>query len=114
MIDHTELKDASPWVPMDKPIDIKHLGKLTEELSELISAISRCLIQGLNAIHPETGKPNHIWLREEIADVYANLSLVEDHFNLPMMYERVERKMEHLRRWHQMLDRQPDEKPNDL
>lgn len=97
--------DPNPWVPMKEPIDVKHLGKLAEELGELQAAISRCLIQGINEKEPVTGKPNRQWLMEEMADVYANLELCFIHFNLPRtpVLERIHRKTEMLRKWHQML-----------
>lgn len=34
----------APWTPMAKPIDIKFIGKLIEELNKAGSAASRCLI----------------------------------------------------------------------
>jgi len=53
---------VNPWHPMSDPVDIKHLGKLLEELAEGVnalnevasamnkaaSAVARCLIQGIN------------------------------------------------------------------
>jgi hypothetical protein len=48
----------NPWHPMSKPIDLKHLGKLIEELSEANSAAARCLIQGIDQVEPITHKPN--------------------------------------------------------
>ena len=72
----------NPWVPMTRPIDLKHLGKLAEELGELQSAVARCLIQGIDEVEPVTGKVNREWLREEIADVQAGILLAIEHFNL--------------------------------
>lgn len=92
--------DKNPWHPMTDPVGIKHIGKLQEELGELNSALARCLIQGIDEAEPVTGKPNKQWLREEIADVYASLSLLEEHFNISCDYERIEQKQERLRRWH--------------
>lgn len=98
----------NPWRPMTAPIDLKHLGKLGEEVNELGSAISRCIIQGIDEAEPVTGKVNRIWLEEEIADVYANLVLVIDHFNLDTarIRTRMVRKQEHLKGWHSMLEGQ--------
>lgn len=95
----------NPWHPMQRPIDLKHLGKLGEEVNELGSAISRCIIQGIDECEPVTGKPNRQWLREEIADVLANIQLVCEHFELDQLAvgERVRRKKQHLRGWHSML-----------
>lgn len=53
----------NPWKPMTNPIDLKHTGKTMEETSELISAVSRCQIQGLLESHPVTGKVNREWLK---------------------------------------------------
>ncbi|WP_316234631.1 hypothetical protein [Bradyrhizobium sp. SZCCHNR1020] len=91
---------------MRRPIDLKHLGKLAEELNECGSAVARCLIQGIHEREPVTGKLNRDWLEEEIADVLANIRLVQDHFNLDVhrIAERRQNKMAHLRAWHAMLD----------
>lgn len=92
-----------PWHPMDKPVDIKHLGKLIEELGELQAATARCLIQGMYEVEPKTGKPNFEWIQEEIADVQANLDLCVQHFNLNYDYivQRRENKKTLLRTWHE-------------
>ncbi len=90
---------------MSAPIDLKHLGKLGEELGEAQSAVCRCIIQGIDEREPVTGKVNRVWLEDEIADVLANIELVTEHFQLDTarMAGRMERKMEHLRGWHSML-----------
>lgn len=96
----------NPWNPMTRPIDLKHLGKLNEELNEAGAAVSRCIIQGIDEAEPISGKVNREWLEDELADVLANIDLVMTHFNLdvPRMFLRSERKKEHLRGWHSMLD----------
>lgn len=96
----------SPWVPMSKAIDLKHLGKLQEELGEATAVVSRCLIQGINAFVPHTAKPNREWLQEELADVLANIGLVVEHFNLDIdaMDIRMKAKKTRLRVWHEMLN----------
>lgn len=50
MADMTEAQSppVNPWVPMSRPIDLKHLNKLNEELAEALSASSRCLMQGID------------------------------------------------------------------
>ena len=105
MADAHKIGDINPWVPMTRPIDLKHLGKLGEEASELGSAISRCLIQGIDEKEPTTGKLNRDWLRDEIADVLANIGLVIAHFDLDLeaIDKRVMRKADGLRQWHRML-----------
>lgn len=94
----------NPWHPMTEPVDLKHLGKLGEEAGELASAVSRCIIQGIDEAEPVTGKVNKEWLEEEMADVLANMSLVEEHFQLnrERILQRADKKKEHLRKWHVM------------
>jgi NTP pyrophosphatase (non-canonical NTP hydrolase) len=96
----------NPWRPMSRPIDLKHLGKLAEELSEAGAAVSRCIIQGIDESEPVTHKPNREWLEDELADVLANIELVMRHFSLDYarMVTRKDRKIEHLRGWHSMLN----------
>lgn len=95
----------NPWLPMARPIDLKHLGKLMEELGEAQSAVARCIIQGIEESEPITHKPNRQWLEEELADVLANVALVMQHFGLDWarMENRATRKITHLRGWHSML-----------
>lgn len=91
-----------PWHPITDPVDLKHLGKLSEELSECLSAVSRCIIQGIHECEPVTHKPNRLWLEEEIADVFANLTLVMEHFKLDKEFivERADEKHAKLKEWH--------------
>ena len=96
----------NPWRPMARPIDLKHIGKLQEELGEAGAACARCVIQGIEESEPVTGKPNREWLEDELADVFANIDLVVAHFGLDAerMLARADRKKEHLRQWHSMLN----------
>lgn len=71
-----------PWTPISDVEKIKVLGKALEETGELISAMARCLIQGVDGKEPVTGKMNKHWLEEEVADVEAMLSHVRDRLNL--------------------------------
>lgn len=105
MSDADDLRDANPWQPMTSPIDLKHLGKLAEELGECSSAVSRCIIQGIDEREPITGKLNREWLEDEIADVMGNIGLVCEHFKLDgiRMSLRSQKKKAHLRQWHGML-----------
>ena len=100
-----DLPFPNPWNPITKPIDLKHLGKLLEELGEATSAASRCLIQGIYEREPVTGKVNKEWLEDELADVMANVELVMDHFDLDKwrMLARLQKKKKHLAEWHGML-----------
>jgi hypothetical protein len=90
---------------MTEPIDIKHIGKLGEEICESGAAIFRCIIQGIDEREPETGKLNREWLEDELADVTANMELVAVHFGLDIerMNARSEKKKLRLYRWHQDL-----------
>lgn len=93
-----------PWHPMSKPVDLKHLGKLGEELGECSAATARCIIQGIGASEPVTGKGNREWLEDEIADVIGNAKLVIEHFglNLARIRRRAKTKAKRLRTWHRM------------
>ena len=95
----------SPWVPMKSAIDLKHLGKLAEELGELQAAVARCIIQGVDEREPVTGKRNREWLEDEIADVIAGVELTVKHFKLDNLRigSRALAKEERLREWHKML-----------
>lgn len=82
MANADDLRDASPWHPMSDAVDLKHLGKLAEELSEAGAAVARCIIQGIDEAEPVTGKINRQWLQDELADVQANIGLVIERFKL--------------------------------
>lgn len=104
MANADELRDANPWHPISNAVDLKHLGKLGEELNEAGSAVSRCIIQGVDEKEPVTGKINREWLEDELADVLANISLVCARFQLDTvrMEKRAQRKKLHLRQWHNL------------
>lgn len=104
MTDATDPK-MNPWRPLTRPIDLKHLGKLAEEMAEAGAAVARCIIQGVDEKEPVTGKPNRQWLEEELADVLANIELVARHFELSRgaIDSRARRKVLQLRTWHAML-----------
>lgn len=68
---------VSTWIPTNDPILLSALGKLCEEAGELVSIISRIIIQGgLDECDPETGKSNREALQEELADVQGLSNLV--------------------------------------
>lgn len=102
MVDASKMKDASPWHPMSDPVDIKHVGKLIEELGEAVSALARALIQGIDEVEPETLKPNRAWIQDEFADILAGMALAEDRFNLIIDQDRIDRKVAHLTQWHNL------------
>ncbi len=105
IVDADDRRDASPWVPISSPRELKLLGKLVEEVNELGSAIARCIIQGVDEAEPVTGKINRAWLEDELADVLAGICLVVEHYKLDegRMKVRTARKIEHLSQWHGML-----------
>lgn len=96
--------NPNPWHPMTDSVDLKHLGKLVEELGECQSAAARCIIQGIDEKEPSTGVSNRDWLTNEVADVMANLDLVISHFGLDRQFliSRINKKTSHLKRWHEM------------
>jgi hypothetical protein len=105
------LRDANPWHPITDTIDLKHLGKLGEELNELAAAaskcgaaVSRCIIQGVDEAEPVTGRVNREWLEDEIADVRANSELCIKRFGLDeaRIAARSEKKKGHLKQWHDL------------
>jgi hypothetical protein len=97
-------EQMNPWHPIDNKVDLKHLGKLSEELGECNAAVARCIIQGVESREPMTGKFNKTWLEEEIADVEANIQLVKERFNLDRTFiaDRAETKVMRLKSWHRM------------
>ena len=101
---HTAVQSdlVSPWVPTSNPVDLKHLGKLGEELGEASAAVSRCVIQGIDEREPVTGKLNREWLEDELADVKATMDLAVERFGLDRdrMTARADRKRAALRVWH--------------
>jgi NTP pyrophosphatase (non-canonical NTP hydrolase) len=98
------MADLNPWHPITDAVDLKHLGKLGEELGECSAAVSRVIIQGLDEKEPVTGKPNREWLEDEIADVMAGFKLVIERFELDRtrINLRAARKEGQLRDWHGM------------
>jgi hypothetical protein len=104
MDDHLR-QSVSPWVAEPDPILRAALGKLCEEAGELIAAASRCLIQGLDGVEPETQRPNLRWLENEVADVTAALTVVRERivFDHTRIEERTRLKADHFRRWHAQL-----------
>ena len=106
MADADNLRAANPWHPMTRPIDLKHLGKLGEELNECGAAVARSIIQGIDEAEPDTGKINRRWLEDELADVDANRELVIEHFGLDRarMADRAAKKRAYLKKWHSQLE----------
>lgn len=95
----------SNWQPITNKHDLAVLGKLSEEAGELVAAISRCIIQGLNECEPTTGKVNSQWLAEEIADVKALIVLAEERLLLDRtaILQRQRRKELYKEPWFESL-----------
>jgi NTP pyrophosphatase (non-canonical NTP hydrolase) len=95
---------ASPWQPIDSKLELKILGKLGEEVSELATVVCRCIIQGVDEVQPVTGKSNRLWLEEEIADVLANISIAMARYHLDgdFITKRADAKIDYLTSWHEM------------
>lgn len=93
--------EPNPWKPMTHAMAVACLGKLIEELGEAQSAAARCLIQGVDEVHPVTGKSNREWLEDEFADVAATVQLAENLFGLdfPRIFHRTIAKRKFLEAW---------------
>lgn len=63
------------WTPTTNLLMLRRMGKLVEELGELGSVAARCIIQGIDAIDPGSGKVNRLRLENELADVIAQCSV---------------------------------------
>jgi hypothetical protein len=79
------------------------LGKFLEESGEGLSAAARASIQGLDGVVPGKDKTNFMWLRDEMADMFAVMALLgneifTDH-DLEMMQRRVDMKKKFLEKW---------------
>lgn len=110
MDDHLK-QSVSPWRREPDPVLHAALGKLSEESGELTAAASRCLIQGVNEVEPETGRPNLLWLGNEIADVLAAIEVLAERLpTLVISDERRRAKAAHFRRWHAQIAPKP--RPN--
>lgn len=107
----------NPWVPIKDPKVQRRFGKTLEELGELTSAVSRCLIQGIDECEPVTGKPNRQWLLEELADVEVQtlrilrmLQMSPQENNL--YEERLRRKNHQMEEWENFFKDEPCETPH--
>lgn len=87
---------------------LRRLGKTLEELGELQAVVARCIIQGVGEVDPSSGKINRLRLQEEIADVYAQLELLIDSFQLDMgfIYERVNDKEDQMHTWDALVQQE--------
>jgi hypothetical protein len=95
----------SKWVPITDLQTLAALGKLQEELGELVSIIGRCIIQGIDERDPETGTYNRVNLKNEIADTMGLSVLVMEHLHLDKneIDIRASKKLKMKREWLEML-----------
>lgn len=98
------------WRPISNPFHIRRLGKLAEELAELQKVVSRCLIQGLDGVDPDTGEVNLKALWKEAADVQAQIDVSAATFRLPVldMAARAWVKRARMDEWEALLAAEPD------
>lgn len=68
--------DINPWHPEADPVRLAALGKLAEELTEAASRVSRCIIQGIDELDPESGRSNRDELGREMADIRAAFNVL--------------------------------------
>jgi len=110
MDDHTK-QAVSPWTGEPDPVLRAALGKLCEELGECTAAASRCGIQGVHEVEPETKVANLHWLENEIADVLAAIEvLVERLPSMNIADARRRGKAAHFRRWHAQIEPKPPQR----
>ncbi len=84
---------------------LRRFGKALEENNELGAVLARCIIQGIDEIDPSSGKTNRQRMQEEVADVYTQLTLLEQTFNLNgfAISERIQDKMASMHKWELLL-----------
>lgn len=95
----------SPWIPETRPVVNAGLGKLQEELGELVGIVGRCQVQGVDGCEPETGERNELKLEKEIADVQAAMDVLVEMLglNTGAIHRRRLHKIEHLTAWHSLI-----------
>lgn len=108
----------NPWQVETNPLRLRRFGKLGEELGELQAVVSRCVIQGIDAVDPSSGKTNRQRLMAEMADVYAQMHCVMNDLQLDnaLVSTRMAVKVEQMQEWEQVLRRDaktPDDFPDD-
>lgn len=98
-------KIVSAWKLEENELLRRRLGKLGEELGELISIKDRILIQGLNESDPKSGEFNYTNLWRECADVIAQIELLKNElqFNEFAFNERIRDKKYSMKTWEEML-----------
>ena len=108
----------SRWVPISDPRVLRRLGKLLEELGELVAACGRAIIQGLDGIDPASGETNTLRISKETADVMAQISCTVNALTLDegFIIGRTEDKIRQMDEWEALCpceDRPADECPGE-
>lgn len=92
------------WLPEQDRHRLAVLGKLAEEAGELAARASRCIIQGLDAIDPASGRSNREELAREMADVDACTVQALKRLEIEHMMDRARDKYAGFNRWHDLID----------
>lgn len=69
--------DITLWMPESDPHTLATMLKLIEEQGEMISRLARALMQGIDAIDPDTGRTNREEIKRESSDVHACMAQLE-------------------------------------
>lgn len=103
---HQTMKAPSLWRQEPDEPTLLMIGKLAEEAGELAARAARCIIQGLDAKDPDTGRTNREELEREIADVRGLGDLAIDRLglDLPFIAERAITKRRHKDEWLRMVE----------
>lgn len=98
-------KLISAWHVEEDKYRLRRLGKALEENNELGAVLARCIIQGVDEIDPSSGKTNRQRMQEEIADVFTQLDLLIDCFELKDvgLLERIRDKRDIMNKWEELL-----------
>lgn len=96
---------TSKWIPTTNLMELRRLGKLSEECGELSAIAGRCIIQGLDGKEPTTGKVNRLALQEELADLQAQIGCCVLAFDLDQdaMAKRTAHKIGLMAEWEDMF-----------
>jgi len=97
----------NPWRPDPNPLQARRVGKSLEELAELQKVLARISIQGLFGVDPSTGEMNLHAAQKEIADVRAQLQLLESLWQLDAseIRARMEQKIRQMDEWEEEFQR---------
>lgn len=108
------MADITLWKPEPDLIIHQALGKACEEANELAKILARCLIQGLDATDPKTGKPNRQAITEEFADLDAAMDWLNKLAGIPTDRSRTLRKLLGFEEWQGLLGQDRDRASNRL